>query len=84
MLGKLNGWLTRMERMVGVEAVYDLNVVPAVGECGSQTAHLNGVAAEAVGRVKGGQMKEVEGPGHAAAFSITSIIWRAALSQVRE
>jgi hypothetical protein len=73
-LGECDGRLTRMEHMVGVEAVYDFDVVPIIGERASQTAHLNRVAAEAVRRVKGSEMKEVEGPDHAAACSITSII----------
>ena len=74
MFGKRNGRLARMQHMVGVEAVYDFDVVPIIGERASQTAHLNRVAAEAVRRVKGSEMKEVEGPDHAAACSITSII----------
>jgi hypothetical protein len=85
MLLELDGRFTRMQEMVGIEAVNDFDVVPAVGERASQTAHRNSIAAEAVRRVKGGQMKEVERPGHAdATFSITSTIWRAALSQVSE
>jgi hypothetical protein len=79
MLRELDGRLTRMQEVVGIETVDDFDVMPVFGECGGQSAHRNGIAAEAVGRIKGSEVKEVEGSCHAdATFSITSIICWAA------
>lgn len=60
-----------------------IDVMTTIPEGMCQPIQLYAVAPEAVRRIEGGEMKEVERPGHREpTCRITSINWRAAASQV--
>ncbi len=56
--------LARMQQMVGIHAMDDLDMMAAFGKGVREAVYLNGVAAETVGRIERGEMQEIEGPAH--------------------
>ena len=52
----------RMEQVVGVAAVRDVNVVSVVTKRMSESVNVDRVASKTPGRVKRGHVKEVQGP----------------------
>src|SRR5205807_8363924 len=84
MLAKADGRLGRMQQMVRVVAVDHVNVMTLVGQGMAEPVQIHGVAAKAGRRVEGREVQNVEGAVHChITLCITSIIWRAAASQVR-
>ena len=61
--------LFRMEQMVGIDAVDDVDVVPLLAERAAKTLQENSVTAEAVGRIERGEMQKLERAAHQAATS---------------
>src|SRR5438105_7341142 len=72
-----------MQQMICVLAMNDVHLMPAIGQRMRKPVHLDGIATETIRRIERGQVEEIQRPAHELeAFSITSIICRAAVSHV--
>ena len=79
MLQKFYGGILRMKKVVGVDAMHNIDVMAFIGKRMRESIYLNSIASEAVGWVERRQVKEIQRSGHARLTDrITSSICRAA------
>jgi hypothetical protein len=56
--------LTRVQHVVRINAVDDIDLMPGVSECVAETIEIHGVTAETVRRIERRQVEEVQRPSH--------------------
>ena len=61
----------RMKQMVRIDAVHDIDVMPSLAERVGEPVDVHRVAAKAVGRIEGGEMKKAQRSFHFGAKETT-------------